>query len=193
MRTRSLLSWSSAGVTLLALVFAARSAEFEKESFKVANGDRFSVQHPSGWKTEPNPAGGTPTGTFRLVDSESASILLISAIPSKPGANLDSMDDLESLLILGTKPMVRDSVEKKLSPLSFKSDHSYGVYVALTDGRFMPPAVPPKGEYLHTATFILNCSHRAVVATFLTNQERSASIDLSIMILKTLLLEDEHK
>ena len=180
-------------VALSLLAVKVRSADLEKQCFKVSNGDRFSIQAPSGRKGEANPPDGAPASTFRLVNSESTSILLISVIPSKPGGDLENMDDLEKLLILGTKPSVRNSEEGKLYPLSFKSGHAYGVYATLTDSRFAPPAVPAKGEYRHSATFILNCSHRAVVATFLTNEERAASVDLSILILKTLRVEAEPK
>ena len=98
MRTRLLRSCIVPLLTALSLLaVTVGGAELEKQCFKVSTGDRFTIQHPSGWKCEANPPDGAPTSTFRLVNSESTSILLISVIPSKPGGDLENMDDLEKL------------------------------------------------------------------------------------------------
>lgn len=160
------------------------SIELAKETFKAANGEEYSIEHPPGWTYEVQAPAGSPISTLKLLNTTETTLFLISVIPAKAGAEIESMEALEKILIQGTKPMVTESVEKKILTQSFHSDCSYGVYCTLTDARWVSSA-PPKGEYKASVTFILNCKGRIVTATLLTNEKLSDTTDLAVLILKT--------
>ncbi|HAM70864.1 MAG TPA: hypothetical protein DCM86_04395 [Verrucomicrobiales bacterium] len=165
--------------------------ELGKETFRIASGETFSVEHPSTWRSEVQLTEGLPINTLRLTNRDASSLLLISVMPGKAAGSLESMDDLEQMLLNGTRSLADSSKEKQVHPLSFKSQYAYGVYATLTDARFAGTAeTPPRGSYRYSATFILNCASQAVTATFLTNEEIVESTDLAVMILRTLHKEE---
>ena len=169
------------------------AGDLGRETLKLPTGETFTVEHPSGWRSEAGPTDAAPPGdaTLRLTNRDGTAVLLISVMPGQRGAAIDSMDELEQLLATGTRGLVKDAVQKEILPLSFKSQHAYGVYATLTDARYASAGQPPpKGAYRHSATFVLNCESQAVTATFLTNEAITEAADLAIMILKTLKREN---
>jgi hypothetical protein len=165
------------------------AGELGRETLKLPTGEAFTVEHPSGWKSESSVSDAASPGdaTLRLSNRDGTAVLLISVLPGQRGATIDNMDELEQLLATGTRGLLKDSVQKSILPLSFKSPHAYGVYATLTDARYASSdQPPPKGVYRHSATFVLNCESQAVTATFLTNEAITEAADLAIMILKTL-------
>ena len=112
-------------------------------------------------------------------------MLMVSLIPAKPNAPVERVEDLEKILINGTKPMLKSAVEKQINSQSFRSEHCIGVYATLTDARFVDKA-PTPGEYRYSATCILTFPGYLVTATFLTQEDITQSVDLAVLLLKTL-------
>lgn len=163
------------------------SAPLKKEVFRVEGGERFSIELPPEWKVDTQVAAGAPIETLRVVSTEGTSILMLSVMPSVSTVG-DSLAELEQILVSGSRRMARDSVEKAVRPLSFRSPYATGVYATFTDARYVN-VEPPKGEYRFSTTFILSCSRRVVTATFLSAESSQDVLELVVLILKTLRKE----
>lgn len=187
MRRKLFLSYSLLPLLMLPFLLAGplSPSDLTKESFQTAKGENFSIEYPKGWKSQRQTTPDVPIVTLRLVNPEESTLLMVSLIPAKPNAALDRVEDLEKILINGTKPMLKNAVEKQVNSQSFRSDHCIGVYATLTDARFVekPPSL---GEYRYSATFILSYPGYLVTATFLTQEDIAQSVDLAVLLLKTL-------
>lgn len=187
MSKRLFLSYSLVPLLVLPFLISASlpTSDLAKETLKSTRGDQFTIEYPREWKTEKQSAPDMPIVTLRLINPAESSLLLVSLIPSKTNAVVDKVEDLERILINGTKPMVKDSVEKAVRTQTFRSDYCFGVYTLLTDSRYVEQN-PPRGEYRYSATFILAYPGYVVTATFLTQDDITESVDLAVLLLKTL-------
>ena len=164
------------------------SLELKRETFRASSGDRLSLELPSGWKVDTQIGAGLAINTLRMVNSEATGVLLLSAIPGKESAG-ETLEELEQIVVSSARLQMQDSVEREVRTLSFNSKTAFGVYATLTDSRKPGSKLPP-GEYRFSTTFVLNCSKRIVTATFLSNEEPFESVELAILILKTLRREE---
>ncbi|MBI1840978.1 MAG: hypothetical protein HYR88_09035 [Verrucomicrobia bacterium] len=162
--------------------------QLKRETFRASGGDRFTLELPSGWQVDAQIRAGLPINTLRMVNSEGTCVLMISAIPGKESTG-ESMEELELILARSARSLAQDSVERQVRAMTFSSKTAFGVYATLTDSRRLGQK-PAPGEFRFSTTFALNCSQRIVIATFLSNEEPFESVELAIMILKTLQREE---
>lgn len=187
MRRKLFLTYSLLPLLMLPFLIGGpvSTSDLTKEVFQSAKGENFTIEYPRGWKAQKQTAADIPIATLRLVNPEETSVLMVSLIPAKPNAPVERVEDLEKILINGTKPMLKSAVEKQINSQSFRSEHCIGVYATLTDARFVDKA-PTPGEYRYSATFILTFPGYLVTATFLTQEDITQSVDLAVLLLKTL-------
>lgn len=164
--------------------------ELRRETFRASSGDRFSLDLPSGWKVDTQIGAGLAINTLRMVNTEATGVLLLSAIPGRESAG-EKLEELEQILVSSARLQMQDSVERQVRAMSFNSKTAFGVYATLTDSR-KPGSKLPLGEYRFSTTFVLNCSKRIVTVTFLSNEEPFESVELAILILKTLRREEDQ-
>ena len=172
------------------LFSAPPSPQLKHEVFRASSGDRFSLELPSAWSVDTQVGAGLGINTLRILNTEGTGVLMISAIPGKESA-AETLDQLEQILRTSVRALAEDSVEHEVRTLSFSSKTSFGVYATLTDSRRLGQKLGT-GEYRFSTTFVLNCSKRIVTVTFLNNEEPFDSVELVIMILKTLQREEGH-
>ncbi len=171
----------------LLLSASVTGAELKKQSFQVTGGDQFLIELPPGWKVDTQISPGAIVDTVRMVSTEGTAILMVSVMPSTL-TSVESLAELEQILVATSRRQALDSREQRVQSLSFSSPHALGVYATFTDSRYAR-AEPAKGEFRSSTTFILTSARRVVTATFLSNEQGADALELAILILKTLRRE----
>lgn len=164
---------------------AAEASGLRTDSFKTSGGEEFLIDLPVGWKSVAQGGASSQDPQIKLTSGEGTSTILVTVLPVQPGARIEGPDDLEKLLLSGVQATSPDGGDRKLNMLTFRSREGFGVYASVMDPRYATQA-PPQGRFRFTTTFILNCRERVVTATFLCNEEPFDSVDLAVMVLKTL-------
>lgn len=163
MKTRALSLCLMVGLLLTCSFVEALTQQMREFPVKVAGAGDVVVRTGAGWSR------GEAGGQTLLLNHVNGAVSLQMTFMANPSQSVLPKEKLEARVLDTAKGFLSSAVEKKLEPVTLKTNSGLACYVTLTDARLVDVGTPAKGDYRYMNTGIRVTEKYIMVFTILTN------------------------
>lgn len=163
MKTRALSLCWLLGLLLTCGFAEALTQQMQQFAVKLAGAGEVVVRTGAGWRR------GEDGGQTLLLNHVNGAVSVQMTFMANPSRSVLSKEKLEARVLDTAKSFLSSAVEKKLEPVTLKTNSGLACYVTLTDARLVDVGTPAKGDYRYMNSGLRVTEQFIMVFTILTN------------------------